>query len=94
MSTIEDFDGGTGCPDNTQALQNALAKTKVITFGPGVYNFSKRVTHTVQQVLLQGCGADVTILNWQNANGGLALTWDGEKETEKRDKSDPTFIPI
>jgi len=23
-----------------------------------------------------------------------AQCWDGEKETEKRDKSDPTFIPI
>ena len=83
MNTIECFGGGTHRLDNAPALKAALEYTNVVLFGPGVYNFSQGVTLTIpiggsvqgSSVLLQGCGADVTILNWPNINGGLTLTY-------------------
>lgn len=78
MITIEAFGGGTDRLDNAPALKAALAYSNVVIFGPGIYNFLQGVAYTIptkEAVLLQGRGADATILNWPNADGGLALSY-------------------
>jgi Pectate lyase superfamily protein len=69
----------TGVADSTAAFNSALAASNHVVFPPGTYLLSSAISYSVpggpgKSVLIEGSGADLTVLNWTSATDGLDIT--------------------
>lgn len=80
---LRDFGGdSTADADSAPALKKILRKCKAqctVVVPAGKYRFSSAIEHTFDDerssISIVGDGADATILNWSDADGGLSFTW-------------------